>query len=292
MLTDRLLRFVALAVVALAIPGLTACGSDASTSPAPTQAGGGMGMAAGASEGGMVTGVIAAAREATLTLSVDPVSAKGVTVERVVAPADGWVVVRSAIPPGAVLGRARVVRGASDDVRVHIDGATEVEARIALHIDRGSKGVFEYDPARESRSPDGPVNVDRRPVEVPLVLDDFGAEIPANSVLLLVEDQEIVGDELAVSYLITPQQSWIAVYEFDGGLPGKLIGATRIAAGEFQQIRVPLDAKPTTGQVIVVVHTDRGEPGVFEYSTGEPLGSTDQPFRSAGVIVANAIGVR
>lgn len=292
MLTDRLVRFAAIAIVASALSMITACTPEAAPPPASTQAGGSMGMAGGASGDGMVTGVIAAAREATLTLGVDPVSVRGVTIERVIAPAEGWVVVRSAEAPGAVLGRARVPRGTSDDVLVHLDGATDVGARVALHVDRGTRGVFEYDPGREGRNPDAPVNVDRRRVELPLELDAFGAEIPANSVLLLAEDQKIVGDELVVSYLITPEQSWVAAYETDGGLPGKLIGATRIAAGEYQQIRVPLDARPVTDQVAVVVHADRGESGTFEYATGDPLGSVDQPFRSAGVIVAKAIAVR
>jgi hypothetical protein len=278
---------------ALAAVLVTACGSTASPE-APAASGGGMGMggAPGESgEGGMITGVVAVSDEATLTLEPGAVSSAGVEIARVVAPADCWVVIRSADSTGAVFGKTHVARGESRGVLVRLDRAVGVRARLAIHIDRGRRGTFEYDPGREGRNFDGPVNVDRTPLELPLLLDAHGVEAPANSVLMLVEDQPVGDTALTVTYLITPGLSWIAVNEFEQGLPGRRIGLTHVGAGELQQIRVPLDAAPRTQQVIVTVHSDLGEAGSFEYQVRDPLGSVDQPFRSAGVIVSALINV-
>lgn len=273
---------------------VTACGPSSASPEAPASSGGGMGMggAPGESgEGGMVKGVVAVSDEATLTLEPGAVSSAGVEIARVLAPADCWVVIRSADPTGAVLGKKRVTRGESRDVLVRLDRAVGARARVAMHIDRGRRGAFEYDPSREGRNFDGPVNVDRTPLELSLVLEAHGVEAPANSVLMLVEDQTVSDSALTVTYLITPSPSWVAVNEFEEGLPGRRIGLTHVGAGELQQIRVPLDSSPKTQQVIVTVHSDVGEAGSFEYRTQDPLGSVDQPFRSAGVIVSELINV-
>ena len=47
-----------------------------------------------------------------------------------------------------------------------------------------------------------------------------------------------------------------------------------------------------SGEFVVTAYADRGQAGVFEFSPSEPLGSTDQPFKSAGVIVSQRIRTR
>ncbi len=61
------------------------------------------------------------------------------------------------------------------------------------------------------------------------------------------------------------------------------------SGGEYQQILIPLDAKTTPGQVDVTVYQDGGTPGQFEFDVADPLGSLDQPYRSAGEIVIKRI---
>jgi hypothetical protein len=250
-------------------------------------------MGAGGGDGGvMAAAVVAEARDATMTLGPVATSPRGVVVQRVVAPRDGWLVVRSNTAPGVVLGQARVRKGTNEGVLVPLTAADGVRARLALHVDRGVPGTFEFEPKRLGRAMDGPVYAARRPVELPLFLEGYGADVEANSVLILVEDQRIANDELLVSYFITPGPSWISVNELEDGLPGRRIGLARMGAGEVQQVRVPLDRRPTTKQLVVTAHADRGVPGRFEYETGDPLGSVDQPHRSANVIVSEQITVK
>jgi hypothetical protein len=63
----------------------------------------GDGMMGGGEEAGMLAGAIASAKNASMTLGPNPSSASGVRVERLLAPSDGWLVVRAARAKGAVL---------------------------------------------------------------------------------------------------------------------------------------------------------------------------------------------
>lgn len=239
--------------------------------------------------GGGDNAVVATARDATLTVAAGAVSSRGVMVSRVVAPVDGWVVVRSALSPGAVLGATWVPRGSSSDVLIRLTAAESELALLSLHVDRGKRKTLEYDPENAARSFDSQVNAGRDPVQLPLVLDRLGIEVEANSVLIQVEDQSLRERTLVVPYLITTAPSWISVNEVENGLPGIRIGLVSVGAGESQQIRVPLSETPVSDQVVVTVHADRGGPGLFDYSDADPLGSTDRPYSSAGVIVSKRI---
>jgi len=285
----RLATISALTVLlVLAILSVSGCVSSAEEQ-APA-AGGSMGMGGGGGDV-MFAAAIAVAQDASLTLGSEPMSAQGVVVSRVIAPRDGWVIVRSAISPGAVLGKTFVTKGTSEDVFVRLEAAEAAQARVALHVDRGSEGDFEFEPEREGGTLDGPVYVDRLPVELPLDLSSFGVDVEANSVMVLVEDQKIVGGELLVSYLFTPSPSWISVNELQDGLPGKRIGLAQMGAGEVQQLLIPLVGQTESEQLVVTVHSDLGTPGSFEFDTDHPLASTDQPYRSANVIVSERISV-
>ena len=114
-------------------------------------------------------------------------------------------------------------------------------------------------------------------------------DVLANSALLMVEDQPAGARALEVAYLLVPGPSWIAVHTITDGLPGKLLGRTKREGGEYQRILIPLDAKTTPGQVDVTVYQDGGTPGQFEFDVANPLGSLDQPYRSAGEIVIKRV---
>jgi len=123
-----------------------------------------MGMDSGSAEG-MATGVIAASANATLTPVASAVSSGALTLERVVAPDDGWIVVRSTTFPGAILGSAPVRAGETRGVRVELDNLDDVAVRVALHVDRGTRGTLEFDPLSPATPLDKPVFADGLPVE-------------------------------------------------------------------------------------------------------------------------------
>lgn len=283
-----------LAATALVVLALAGCSAE---QPGPSTAGaasgGGMGMGgSGATEGvpEEVMGVVAASQEATVNLGIPASSPEGVLVTRVIAPASGWLVVRSANPGGAVLGSIRVSAGETRNVVVPLTAAVGRSVTVALHVDRGSEGRLEAEPVREGRSPDAMVYVERIPVRRIAELSAYGVDVEANSALVLVEDQELGdADRIAVEYLIVPASSWVSVHESRDGVAGERIGSIAVAAGEWHEIVVPLTRRPATREVVVRVCADRGEPGRLECVDDDPLGSVDQPYVSAGIVVAKTI---
>ena len=142
------------------------CGATPPEDQGAAAPSGGMGMGgAPGATGDPMTGVVAASGDTSLELGSGGVSARGLLISRVLAPDDGWVVVRSANPPGGVLGMTRVSKGENRGVKVKLTTIDSLDMRIALHVDAGGSGVFEFDPLRVSRSPDRQIFVDGAAVE-------------------------------------------------------------------------------------------------------------------------------
>ncbi len=251
------------------------------------------GGSAGSGMNTMVTGVVAASENATLSRSDVRSGREGVRVSKVTMPADGWIVVRSARPPYSVLGTEAVPAGTSRDVTVRLRAADGLNAFVALHVDRGVRGVFEFDPSSARRNPDAEVFVDGAPVEIPLRIHDFGVDVAANTALVMVKDQPAKPDSVRVEYVYLPESSWLVVSRLVDGLPGESIGAVLRPRGEFQGVEIPLEEPVTAGERLrLTVHADRGVGGRFEYDPSDPLALPDQPYIGAGVIVSQDFTVR
>lgn len=285
-------RVLAASLIAacLLVTGCTAAPAEKpSAAPAAGGMGGGMGGASGESNG-MVEGFVAAPENCVLELGAGSrVSSDGVSVSRVVAPADGWVVVSSALSPGRVLGQTWVRRGESQNVLVKLTAVDGPRAVLSLHVDRGTPRVYEFDPARPIRSYDAQVFVARAPVQSAMALSTFGADVLANSVLIQVDDQPAGESSVRVAYLLTPGPSWISVTAVKEGAPAKLLGRIWRAAGEYQQVVIPLEGATSAGDILVAVHQDAGIRHRFDYTPSDPLGSPDQPYRSAGELAIKQI---
>lgn len=238
-----------------------------------------------------LAGAIAVAANASMTVGPNASQARAVRVEQVLAPMDGWVVVRSVTPPGAVLGKTRVPKGLARTVMVRLDSADGADVRVALHVDQGVPGVFEFDPALPTSTLDKPVVVSGKPIEAPVALTRYGVEAGANNVLILVDDQTIQDGVLKLNYLLLPTPAWVSVNLVENGLPGRQVGLVKRPAGEYQQVSVPIEGGGSR-QLLVTVLADRGRRGVFEFTADDPLGSVDQPFKSAGVVVSHLIEVK
>jgi len=268
--------------------GLAGCAGAAAEDPAPRAATGGMGGGMGGEDGGsggMVEGFVAAPGNGVLEIgSGSRVTSDGVVVSRVVAPADGWVVVGSTISPGRVLGKAWVPKGESRDVLVKLSLADGARASVSLHVDRGTPRTYEFDAERPIRSPDALVYTERRPVESEMVLSALGAEAPPGTALLQVEDQRAGVTSLRVEYATVPGPSWLSVTSIRDDAPARVLGRVWRSAGEYQQIVVPLDTATSPGQILVTLHQDAGVRDRFEFDPNDPLGSIDRPYRMAGEI--------
>jgi len=289
--TQRLLALVCLSI-ALASSLVTGCSATTQADDAVAAPAAGMGgaMGSGAESNGMVEGVVAHSSTAALAPGDVHGTESGVFVDKVTAPAKGWLVVHSAIPPYPAMGATAIPAGTSSGHSIALSAADGTNAFVALHVDRGTPGEFEFDYARPRQSPDTMVYVDRKPVQAPVRLDGFGVNLLANSALLLVKDQRVRGGELLVDYALLPEASWISVNVIEKGLPGKRIGLVARPAGEQQSVRVPLTSAVDPGdELVVTVHADRGAPGRFDFDAGDPFGGSDQPYVAAGVIVSQRI---
>ncbi len=105
-----------------------------------------------------------------ITVLGQPIRGSAISITHVVAPADGWVLVRADLhgAPGAVIGFVGVRAGASDNVRVPLD-LTQLTTHLfaTLHSDAGELNTLEYP------GPDVPVAIQGMPVST-----DFTVEMP------------------------------------------------------------------------------------------------------------------
>lgn len=281
-------RAIAPALLALLL--IAGCAAQAEVPEAvPVTADEGMGMGEEADSGMVAPGeLVASSSNATIAVAADQDSGVGVEVDRVLAPVDGWLVVRSSSPSRTVLGRLWVPKGESRDVVVPVGFAESGRVSLALHADRGARRRFEYVPSWPGPQQDSPIRTDRTAVARSLYLTRYGAEVEANSALILVEDQPLAGGVLRLDYLIVPYPSWVSVHEVKDGAVGRVVGLRSVAAGEWQRIEVPMEVTGA-GECLVLVHDDREAPGRFDYRAGAPLEGADRPYVSAGVTVGQRV---
>ncbi len=107
-------------------------------------------------------------------------------------------------------------------------------------------------------------------VETAISLSGFGVDVLANSALVLAEDQPAGTRSVKVAYLLVPGPSWVSVIAIKDGLPAEVLGRMWRAAGEYQQIVVPLDDVSSPGEVVVTVHQDAGSPESLRIRPGRP----------------------
>jgi hypothetical protein len=247
-----------------------------------------MGMSGGSASGGMGAGAIAMSHDASMCAPVFDAAAGTIVVSRVIAPADGWIVARSTAPTAGVLGCTLVRKGENADVNVRLSAVDTHQVRVALFVDRGSRGTLDFNPDRPSSALDKPVVVDRAPVEFPLTLNGWGAPANPGSVLAMVEDQP-AGSTLDITYLIVPAQSWIEVRRIEKGVPTTRVGVLLRPGGEFQHVKVPIKGAKPREELQVTILADNGVLGRFEPAVGSPLDAIDQPWVSAGTVASQRV---
>jgi hypothetical protein len=135
---------------------------------------------AGAGSGAM--GVVARRSDAQLKVVAQPGAKASITVTRVAAPHDSWIVVHldaGGGKPGMRIGVAPIKAGVSENVVVPLDAATLTpQLLIAVHVDHGARGTFEFDMKRPEVSPDVPYFVDGKELATTVAVGT-GASAPA-----------------------------------------------------------------------------------------------------------------
>ena len=113
------------------------------------------------------------AQEASISVDDQKVKGKQVTVEKVVIPVDGWVVIHPSDAKGHFIekdiGHAPVKAGSNSNISVTLTEDVKDGASFAmLHEDTGAKGTYEFGKVAKA---DGPVMKDGK-----LVIEDFEAK--------------------------------------------------------------------------------------------------------------------
>ena len=106
-----------------------------------------------------VWGYVASARDAALEIqAVQDVSGGELVVDRVLAPADAWIVVHldDDGSPGMRVGLAPIASGESRNIRVPVEGELTDSLIVAVHADKGTPGEFDFSMDDPAGSPDRP----------------------------------------------------------------------------------------------------------------------------------------
>jgi hypothetical protein len=114
------------------------------------------------------------AQDASISVDDQKVKGKQVTVEKVVIPVDGWVVIHPSDAKGHFIekdiGHAPVKAGSNSNISVTLTEDVKDGAKLhaMLHEDTGAKGTYEFGKVAKA---DGPVMKDGK-----LVIEDFEAK--------------------------------------------------------------------------------------------------------------------
>jgi len=250
-----------LALAALAVSGCT----------------GGTGAGSDMSE---VWGYVSAPDKAQLEMAEEQKGANDLVVARVLSPTDGWLVVHADMngQPGVRVGLAPVKRGESLNVKVPLEDLTTPSVIVALHADKGTAGTFDFDMMNKEMSPDRPFFVNGTELAKVVVVREFGVKVQKGAASLEASAQPGASGQLVISLVNAPADAWVVVHpEKDGG-PGQRIGLAHVRSGQTSDVIVPLEPVKLSPTLIVALHADKGDPGLFEYDMDDKLNSMDQPY--------------
>jgi hypothetical protein len=243
-------------------------------------------------------GIVAGSRYARLEVA-NQIGARGeLQVERVLAPADSWIVASEQLPDGSsgkVVGVLRVTRGEHQDLKVPL--STDVltpRLVVSLNQDRGVQARFEFDPKRFESSPDRPYYVDGAALAAYPRVRTYGVGTSAGQAALQALDQPEASarGEIAIDREIAPTAAWIVAYDAVSPERTEPLGLLHVPAGEHADIVLRLTRAPASRRVVLELFQDAGKQGTFEFDPADPNGSVDQPFFSQGRKVSVPVAVR
>jgi len=95
-----------------------------------------------------------------------------------------------------------------------------------------------------------------------------------------VADQPITDSTVTVARAVVAEPSWIVIHADAEGRPGPILGQTLLTPGENRDVVVTIDVAGATPTLYAMLHSDRGELGMFEFP-----GGADVPVTLGGAVV-------
>ncbi|MEI8080800.1 MAG: hypothetical protein WCI74_03035 [Actinomycetes bacterium] len=245
----------------------------------------------GNASNGTVWGYVASPSTAQVEVNTAKSSILSLIADRVKAPVDSWLVVYANDNGslGKILGYSRVPEGESANQVVMFDDGASREVFLLMHVDKGKSGTFEFNPESKEESPDRPIFVDGRELARKVTLRDYGVKSTASQASIKVWRQGAITSTLTVGEVVAPADGWIVVHLDEKGKPGPVLGYTKVPAGRSVELTVGLSPHSETGGLWVVLHADKGQPGAFEFSAADEMGSIDQSFMVDGKEVLSKV---
>ena len=214
-----------------------------------------------------VRATVAVALDVTLpgiTVSEQTVGEDGlVLIDSVIAVTPGWLALFGDADgePGELLAFAPIKAGLNEAVPLFVN---RYVATTTLHVvlfgDGGESGRFEPEV-------DEPVRIGGVPVAV-----SFAITLPLD---ILAYDQLPFDDQIVLERVVVPVEAWVAVYFDDNGQLGRVIGFAELDAGVNENVVVPVETSLVTPILLITIHQDLGEPGVFDFPGDDALLAVD-----------------
>ena len=196
--------------------------------------------------------------------------------------------------PGMRVGLAPVKRGESLDVKVPLKDLTTPKVIVAVHADKGTAGEFDFDMMNKEMSPDRPFFVDGAELAKVVTVRDFGvhgrrrhgvASRPRTS-------PERPSSSSSSTVQLRPPTRGSSCTSRRTAAPASASACCTSLRARRTDVVVPLDPVPLTPNLLVAVHADNGDPGLFEFDMDDKLNSPDQPFFVDGEEVAIKVPVK
>ncbi len=213
---------------------------------------------------------------ASVEISDQAIEHGAVTVAKINAAVDGWVVIHVDADgkPGPVIGYAQVPAGESKDVKVTVDESQATAKMFAmLHVDEGTKGAYEF-PGADAPVKDGDMIVMLAFNQVEAMGDSMPS-MPS----LTANDQSIVDGTVTIASAYMEVPGWMVIHTEADGKPGPVIGYVQLPAGESKDIKVTIDASQSTPKLFAMLHVDAGVAGTYEFP------GDDAPVKDGDMIV-------
>jgi hypothetical protein len=215
-------------------------------------------------------------------------AANEVTIARVVAQQDGYIVIHSGGDGTPAIGQAPITAGINENVVVVVDPA-QVTTRMTamIHIDGGEIGKYEFP------GPDAPANIEgmAAPLGGGISNEPFWTKDYVRA------RGQVVGEDgmITVPQVLASADGWLVIHASSEGFPG--IGQAPVKAGMNKNVKVKVDVAALTPEVLAMLHIDAGTIGTYEFPGPDApvMGDDGKPiapamFTGNGVRVADAKG--
>lgn len=80
-----------------------------------------------------------------------------------------------------------------------------------------------------------------------------------------VQDQKDVNGEIIIQEVVSAKPGWLVIQTNDDGVPGPVIGYTKINAGNNSKVKVKIDKSQATATLYAMIHEDDGTKEKFDF---------------------------